>query len=364
MKGLWHDLAPFATDTNGASSVFLELPALVIAQDSNGSASTLRRVVQRNKNWGSVQCLNLPEICYELGFTEDFLARMNEICEATPRDFVVLVHGPVSALVGIDLEGLSRSLDEHTNIRSYAIETCGNEYYDAGLGLAYNLICQEFVDWSRNAAWPGAVNVLGLNLLDFAGPELREAVLGGLRAQGMDVLSVWGCQDGPAAWANAAHASRNIVASASALPIARRLEAEQGIPFTTIDTMGLVDHWAAGLSLERGPRVLVVGEQVQSNLLRRLLVGMGASSVEVAGFFMMDSELMEAGDKRLCGEADLRRLMGGSDYDLIIGDETFARFAAAPYKPLLHAPACFGRLEPCGLCPAWLESLAREWNAL
>ena len=368
MRGLMNGLVPFATDTNGACSLFLDVPALVIPQDSNGSASTMRRMMHGDDYEISINALNMVDTVYVLGNEDTFQDCMQDLDERTGQDFVVLVHGPVSCLLGMDLRHRAALLEERVGKPVYLIETTGNEYYDKGLekafAFAYETFTAPVAEVDAGAAQGTAqdgLNLLGLNHIDYE-PEVRAAVVAAAEKSG-SLLSVWGSRDGQAQWQQAAAARRNVVCSASALKLARRFKKDFGCEFVCLDELDWLDGWADGLQLEGAPRVLVIGEQVKSNLLRRLLKRMGADSVQVASFFAMDRAIKQPADIKLRDEQEFKQLVGDPQaFDLIIGDASLARFCASPCFTLTHLPARYGRREKAGLGRDWFERLAQAWN--
>lgn len=375
MKNLWHDLAPFASDTTGACVVFQRQRALVIAQDSNGSVSVLRRVMDINHAKASYETIDLPEISYTLGRERDFQERMVELVEDTqaeqrrygaePLEFVVLVNGPVATLLGMDLEGRGRTLSERVGLPVISVETTGNRYYDKGIEAAYETIYERFVcagegeTSDERGVEAGSVNFLGITELDWPGRVYLKYVARWLNEGGRRVIADFGFGDSPKAWRKAAMAEENIVFSAAGLKLAKRMEADFGTPYRPIYDVGCFDEMAEGLELQGSPRVIVVGEQVSGNLLRRLLEQMGAGEVAVASFFIMDKQLERPGDLRLKGESDLKdALAAESGFDFAVCDTSLAGCSEIPVFELMHPPVGFGARDNTELSHEWLTQLA------
>ena len=66
-------------------------------------------------------------------------------------------------------------------------------------------------------------------------------------------------------------------------------------------------------------KVLVIHQQVYANQVRDELVKMGAASVTVASYFMMDKELTREGDVKLEEEDDYV-VLATKGYDVILSD--------------------------------------------
>lgn len=379
MKNLWRSMAPFASDSTGACTVFSSSNALVIAQDSNGTASVLRRVINVNAARAAFETVDLPELSFTLGKERDFIERMVQIVDTvqadaargigSPVELVVLVNGPVSALLGADLAGRARKLEKAVGIKCMNVDTTGNAYYDKGLAAAYEAIYQAFV-LPRAADLPErsaneSVNIIGQTELDYPGAVLPNMLRAHLHDQGLQVATDFGASDSMEQWGRAAQASRNIVASASGLKLARKMKDELGTPYVIVCNTPAFDGLAAGLELACDPRVLIVGEQVTSNILRRLLRMAGATSVDVATFYTLDKEVLEQGDAKLKDEAGLRML--SSNYDVVIGDRMLARCCRpeetqVAFVDLMHPPTGFGIRDNTVVSRAWLEQLVFALN--
>lgn len=385
VKGLWHRLAPFASDTTGACVVFERQRALVIAQDSNGSVSVLRRVMDVNRTKAAYESIDLPEISYTLGREREFQERMIDLVTQTNAElrqsgaeeleFVVLLNGPVAALLGVDLQARARALSEAVGIPAIAVETTGNRFYDKGIEAAYETVYEQWVRAGEpgtgdsagalqargRAAQAGAVNFLGLTELDWPGREYVRYIAKWLNSGNRRVIADFGFGDSPKAWRQAPQAEENIVFSAAGLKLARRMEQDFGIPWRALCDMECFDTMAEGLHFEKAPRVLVIGEQVSANLVRRLLEKMGAGEVDVASFYMMDKKLKRPGDLRLKGESDLVRAAGAeSGYDFAICDAALSKCAGVPSFPLMHPPSGFGARDNTELSREWLERLVND----
>ena len=393
MKGLWHTLAPFATDVSGACTVFQHANALVIAQDSNGAVSNLRRVLDLNMAAAAFETMDLADVFFTLGREEEFQARMHELLAIDNRsfmlfdpqmrgshEFVVLVNGPVSNLLGADLALRSRLFEESTGLPTIRVQATGNKGYDKGISAAYDAMFERFVRPVLHDPPPLAdvidassdrlpldapcANVIGLTELDWPGKYVFARLFESLRDAGERALCTFGYRpsDSIARWQCVPHAQRNIVASESGLKMARKLESELGAPYQTIDELDCFDAWTEGLHMEREPRVLVIGEHLSARVLRRLLLMMGAGQVDIATFFDLDRKLRRDGEMRLHGESDVRELLQRGEYDFVIGDSALEALSPVPFRALMHPPVGFGAREGGSLSRKWLEELCAWWK--
>ncbi len=361
MKGLWRKLMPFATDINGAAAVFASSPALVVALDSNGSVSTLRRVIDVSAGKADYETVDLDELTYATGDEEAFLAcaqaMFRELCaqrSSLHRElpaFIVLLNAPVSALVGIDVKSMARELEKRAGVPVLAVETSGNRFYDRGIEQAYLQLCAcGEQDASRQT---GAVNIIGACELDWPGHAVMGEVIDKLHAEGRTVLSDFGATDSLEQWRGIYAAEENLVVSAAGLKAARMLEERAGIPYRVLNEMDWFDSWADGLGPIEG-KALIIGEQVQANLIRRLLEKCGQVHVDVGTFFLLDKELKQQNDVKFSSEQHAREVIGEGDYDYVIGDEAFGCIARSAFIPLMYPPVGFGARDGSELSRKWL----------
>ena len=240
-----------------------------------------------------------------------------------------------------------------------AVHTSGNAYYDKGMAKAYDAIYERFVAGGQAAEREeGYVNFLGFSELDYPGSVLARELVPVLQKRNIHVLSDWGYGDTCDAWPHALKAEKNIVMSAGGLAIARRMQREAGMPFAPLYGLDWLDGLAEGFTMKSDPRILVVGEQITSNTLRRLLRKCGARAVGVATFFTLDAECREREDVHLKGEGDLSALVGERGYDFVIGDRALMPCCAGThFVSLMHPPSGFGKRDNTEVSRRWLGYL-------
>ena len=354
MKGLFTRLLPFVPDSVGAIAAFADSPALVIVNDMNGTLSTFHQRVGQPA--GSPLTLrsakDVRELSYAMGAEDDLLRNYRKIIgrlEGTERDFrfVVLVPGPVAATVGVDAARLARRLETELGMPALAVDCTGNRPYDQGISEALLAVFRRVAEKRPAAPEPGRVGVAGLNRLDQQGDAARDAyarLLANLAsAEDVTCLDSW---DGQPHWERAAACERVVVATSSGLALARAMERAWGTPFARADDLAAGAEGAgvgtggspaaappavglpavglpAGALVRPGQRVLIVGEQIEANLLRRAIGGAGPHSgenVRVAWFFAMDAAHQAPGDVRLAGESDLAALAREGVFDAVLAD--------------------------------------------
>ena len=362
MKGLYYRLSPFTPDSAGAAALFADLPALIIPVDMNGTVSTFRgRVgIQPESRVTVCSILGNRELSYVMGLTDDFVNECLGLMERYESEFVVLLHGPVSSMVGLDLQVLAEEIEERTGKPALAVDCSGNEPYEKGLSAAMLEVFGKLKHLEPKP-YRGTYNLLGLNAIDHNSTKLRSLFAAGVeRATGGECLSVWGCRDGWTQWEQARYAHENILCSISALPLAKAMKREWGIPWRTIDSLGLCDLAIDGCDLS-GLKTLVVSEQLMANIVRRPLEFCGCD-VTVGTFHTLCGEYAQAQDCRIDSELEFLRLLKEKRFDLVIGDAALRQLVdgKAAFAELPHSAVARGIQNQDGYAPlteSWFASL-------
>ena len=257
--------------------------------------------------------------------------------------FVGLIGTPVAAVVGSDLGGLGKEICRELYhqgmtdqiLPSLGVETNGWDYYDAGQEKAYlamdEMLIQEDAD---------CVNIL--------------------KKAGAENPVVWGTSGCMEAIAGAKGAKLNLAVSVSAIKVVEKLHEKYGTPFLIgyplgeKETVRWVNQVKGILSgdecapvtdptvhsiavdfrrISDGKRAFIIGEQLTSNAMRRLLeTEFDYVHVDVASYFKMDRTLMKKNDFWIREEEVLVRFLEEQEpYDLVIADPLCFQFL--PYEP-------------------------------
>jgi len=338
MTYLWKTLVPFATDSTGVCSMFADSGALIIGHDPastvvKGYRRTERRPDATSDNVG----LRINEMALILGdlvyFVKKYEAQLRETQNRS--NLVVLVHSPVSSMINLDIRLCGRMLaTKMPGATILPMETNGNRYYDEGLSMAF-LETLKLAPDERTAVQPGTVNVVGLNTLDYPDEEERSAILDAVSADGKRTLAVFGMYTDIGKISGASAADSNVVVSASGFATARYMQEKWGIPYRVVTSLfDDVDRhgapggvWPAHISGSKfNGKVLIIGEQVSSHLLRAALRCRGVTGVTVASWFLMEEEIMEEGDLHINSEQQLAELLSDLRYSTVVADPIFRPF--------------------------------------
>ncbi len=143
MKSLYLDGMPPATDVSGACMALAGERALVVVYDAIGCVSNLRKVIGTRIVRAFYESVNLPDVSYALDDPDELDAYVLDLVERHMMfglEFVALVGGPVSSLLGMDLLARARALQAKTGLPVFAIETTGNLPYEDGDGKARRIL--------------------------------------------------------------------------------------------------------------------------------------------------------------------------------------------------------------------------------
>lgn len=349
MKGIFQKLPSLASDYSGASSVLFEMGGMTVVCDAGSCFASF--LILDDPRWHRgpqrFYTARLRERDIVVGFDKKLIRQIQTTYHVMGGSFLALLGTPVPAIVGTDYKGICRELEKKLDAGAVGIDTTGMELYDRGQTKAYLNLSARFTDPEAPAR--GDVHVIGATPLDMWDINQTNDMLTFLRSCGAEQPVVWGHPDSLESIRGASHSRLNIAVSVSALPVVRKLQQLYGTPYLVGFPTGRRDTacWKETVTaflrgdspaeLPRvtpgtGRRVLLVGEQVASESLRRLLEGEFNCQVDVASYFTMDPELAREGDCRLSEEEDLAQLMLSRErYDAVAADPLILRLMG--YQP-------------------------------
>lgn len=354
-------LPPFAGDYSGAAGVLFGLNGVNVIVDA--SCCTHNYTSYDEPRWKShrratfgAQLRTLEATLGDdmrlLDQTEDAVHKLSAPC-------VALIGTPVPALVGMDLDGMARELQQRCSIPAFGLSTTGFDTYELGASMAQTLLAERFAQSrkSTHAENPNhLVNVLGVTVHDFGSNAVMHAVETAVLAQAYDLLSqraITPCQEIDVAWSTAGDyslddiisagtADESIVVSWSGLAAARLLKQHFGVPYriglpeealralpgaaSLLDEVAelIADPSTAPFSLPVS--LLIVHDQVIANSLRAILRTCSIdATIYVASLFSMDSDLKEPGDFCIATERDLITFASENPNIIIAGDPLLRR---------------------------------------
>lgn len=335
-------LPPFSPDYSGVcSSMFgFGFRGITVIHDAAGCTGNYTGYDE--PRWyhsrSPVYCSGLREIDAILGDDEKFIDKILLASEEIKPEIIALVGSPVPMVIGTDMEGIAADIENRTGIPTFGFSTTGMEYYTDGIQQVHQKVVWKILEERKEKPKKEnrRVNILGATPLDFGKGEAIEDMCCLLEKQGCEVnVALW--RDSSIAQVESLLESAcNIVVSGSGLWLAEQMKEKYkipymvGIPFGT----GYQKIWLANLErlLEEGEveeenafsektaEMLIIGEQVQSDSLRKAFwetYGIKADVGAVCGFH---GEIAEKEDLFLETEADIEEALNCEKYKIIVGD--------------------------------------------
>jgi hypothetical protein len=336
MNKLCITLPPFSPDYSGVCSALFELGGLVIIHDASGCTGNYTGY-DEPRWYGSksfVYCSKLRELDAVLGDDEKLIQKaLDAASDLTPR-FIALLGSPVPMVIGSDMPGIAREIEQRSGIPSFGFSTAGIDYYDRGVCSALLALAKRFIAEPGRAKQRGHLNLLGMTPLDFSANSNHEDIRGFLEHAGWKLIASFAMGSSLDDIEHSAEAELNLVVSASGLPLAEYFLKNWGVPYVCGLPLG---EKASGRLLERlsgakdfgaaekksGKKVLIIHDQIIANALRESLrLDYGLDDIRTATPFGFFPALAEEADRNPASEAEFAALLRG-DFDIIIADPLF-----------------------------------------
>jgi nitrogenase molybdenum-cofactor synthesis protein NifE len=362
MEGLYKSLPSFAPDYSGVCSALFELGGILVVHDGGGCTGNFTGY-DEPRWYGSDSAVfssGLREIDAVVGDDEKLLRKLENAVRDVGGRFIAIIGSPAPMVIGTDYAALARLLSQKLNLPTFAFDTKGFAYYDAGASLAFLEIARTFVNPSTYHE-ADAVNLIGATPLDIGTDSQLQGLTTLLADAGCRIISCWGMRSGLDDISRAAQAGLNIVVSHAGLEAARFMKCKHNIPYLAGIPIGhapsleFISSVRSLLGMGRNDdalheskaensglrKALVIGEQLMGNSIRNCLkMDMGIDRRTVASFFAMDQEFQMNGDVFLSCEDALADLLRKNSYELIVGDPLYqellessdhCRFVAFPH---------------------------------
>ena len=340
---LW--LPPFSPDYSGVSAVLFDLNTVTAMHDASGCTGNYTGY-DEPRWYGSksgIFCSGLREMDAILGDDEKLMRKMEEGAKDLKPDILALVGSPVPMVIGADLKGIARELEERTGIPGFGFDTTGTSYYDKGAFMAAKALMDRFTEPGTGVE--GRVNILGALPMDFGKGEnitcLKEYLEKNGYETGLCLAMDYTLKD----LRKAATAQINLAVSRFGYLTALYMEQKFKIPYLCgfpagetgqKDWLAAVRRVAVNRSSEmlwgqqdacpcrpedgKG-HVLIIGEQVMSNSIRHgLWRDMGITTVTVGCLYGMETSLALPEDLDLTDERKIREAVNCPEYQIIIAD--------------------------------------------
>lgn len=343
MKNLFKRLPTFSADYSGVCNAIQHMRCLIILHGQGGCIGGVSTCddFEKEKNEERILFTKISEIDTVTGNDQKILNQIVSDSQEIEHDFIVIAGSPIPMLIGTDWKAWVRELETVTGKPVIALNTKGFATYEQGEKAVFLELVKKF---SCPTAKENRVNIIGDTCLSGWTENMRRDLKSNLQKRYDKVIS-WNDDAGIEELQNMCSASLNIVASVSAIPAAKKLEEDYGIPYVTVEEelKGIKGTEA----LNKKESILLVGEQVIMNQYRRQFRKNGYTGrISVCNFFEMNPEWLEEGDCCLMGEDDyINYLKEHGNYEYIVGDSLLEQFGGFQ-KEFIKIPqiAMSGRL--------------------
>lgn len=330
-------LSPFAPDYSGVSSVLFDLHTVTAMHDASGCTGNYTGY-DEPRWYGSksgIFCSGLREIDAILGDDEKLIRKMIAAANDLEPELLAVVGSPVPMVIGSDLAGIAAELEARTGIPSLGFDTTGTAYYDKGAAMASIALLKKFTKKSETIS--KTVNILGATPLDFSLGENLEDLKMLLKERGYQITTCLSMGYTMEDLKKAGSAQVNLAVSKTGFLIAEYMEKNYGIPYLCGLPIGKIEGYFQNLqevaeqkiskilnasSCEaENAKILIVGEQVQSNAIRLALEAKyGKQNMVVGCLFGKEKKLALPQDQSLSSEALIKKELNKSSYRIIIAD--------------------------------------------
>ena len=371
---MWISLPAYAPDYSGICSAFFDLGGISVIHDASGCTGNYTGY-DEPRWFGSgakVFCSGLREIDAVMGNDEKLLENTIKAGSLFPPSVYAVIGSPVPMVIGSDMRGIARELEERTGVPAFGFPANGLRLYDRGISDALCALIRRFTK-PVNSIVPGSVNLLGTNPLDLGPGGNADDVEKALTERGWCVAGKMMMGAAIEQIETLSQAQVNLVVTASGLAAARLLKEKYSTPYVVGTPLGdcgdvfsaleetAQDGVCRALRDDAGDGVLIVGEQVIADSLRRAIRNRAPQlGVTVASMTAFEDELAGKGDLAVPEEEQMLDLLESGRFHTLIGDPIFGDILPSQMRliPLPH-PALSSKLYWDDV-PAFLGTEMRE----
>ncbi|HEM55634.1 MAG TPA: hypothetical protein ENO30_02595 [Thermodesulfobium narugense] len=342
-----HNLLPLPSGYFGASSTLYELGGIIVVYGPAGGAWHIN--IEDEPRWyrgkTTIVGAGLLEMDVILGKDPEFVERIVNVAQDLNRNFVALCGTPVSAIIGVDLRGLTQAIQKRLNTPVLCIKTSGTESYLEGAEKANLAVAQVFLKSLPKV--PNSVNILGAIHLDVGHLKHLKPLISLLESSGHKVISTWGFSPLDDI-KKSSSASLNLVVGLSGLSLAQYMYEAFKIPYIVGIPIGekLQEYYlklikgkdfSLTFNLKSSKKALIIGEPIMALSLKFFLeaeLNIKSRIISVLPLKNLLSTLKElqnsfirfsGEDEFSSSESRISDLMNQSDIDYIIADPLYER---------------------------------------
>lgn len=335
MKRLWITLPAYAPDYSGVCSAMFDLGGLSVIHDASGCTGNYTGY-DEPRWYGShskVFCSGLREIDAVLGRDDKLIDHILQAGEVVRPTMYTVIGSPVPMIIGTDTKGIACEIENKTGIPAFGFDTNGIHLYNKGVAEAMCELIKRFTVASKVKISRG-INILGTTPLDLSANSNASDLKARLEEWGFTVIGQMMMGATIEQIENLASAEINLVVTESGLAAAKLLEKKYNIPYVVGMPLGqeddvkvlLEETLVSGVSSQicdesEAGGILIVGEQVLANSLRRMLKKHKPDvKVTVGTMTGLNRHIADQGDLDILEEETLIDYIYSNQYDTLLGD--------------------------------------------
>nr|WP_312579916.1 nitrogenase component 1 [Sedimentibacter sp.] len=333
----------FAPDYSGACAAVIGLGGLTVIHNTGGCSGAYIASDEPRLYGSRILCYSsdLKQMDAIMGNDDVTIDKIVNTAEYTKPPFIAIASTPVPTIIGTDMEAMAMQVEQRTGIPSIFCPSTGIKYYDEGISNTLLSLAKHFLS-DPSEKIPKSVNLLGATPLDIGMTDNIKGIQDIFEQGGFTVVSTWSMNSSIEDIKKASGASINIVLSYGGFKTAVYMQKKYGIPYCVGVPYGLkgtevlidnVEAIRTNKSCKYGmkkdgaklsDKVLIIGEQVNSDSMRRCLnEDFEYEFVDIASFFGMDKNIFQENDIRLKNEEHLSDIMNSGKYKIIMGDPLY-----------------------------------------
>ena len=346
MTQLNRHLPPYSSDFTGALSIMFELGGLSIIHDA--ACCTRCYTDYEEPRWNRRRnfsfCSQLRTVDAILGNDEKLISLAIEASKELSPPFIAILGTPVPSIIGTDMNGIAREIEEKTGIKALGLNTNGFDSYEKGIEMAIELLIEAFAKKSLYPHKPGdktSVNFVGLTPLDFYDLDYHESLRKLFEDNGFICNCSFGMGYSISNIENFFKADVNIALTTSSLRACQRIYKKYNMPYLYCCPMAKSKktklfeavRLCANESLptiigkedaqgqNENEEILIVWEQGLAQGLRHELREKGSrANITVASFGEMDEDVASPSDIALSSEKHLINLLATKKFNKLVAD--------------------------------------------
>lgn len=168
-------LPPFAGDYSGVCSALFDLGGMIVIHDANGCTGNYTHF-DEPRWYGSnsmVYCSGYRKADAMLGNDEHIIKRIQAAVEKMKPKFIAIVGSPVPNVVGFDFNGVAKSIEKRTGIKTFGFATMGIKgSYKDGIVMATKAFLERFAEKTEEKQ-EKLINIWGISPLDMDSDNYR-----------------------------------------------------------------------------------------------------------------------------------------------------------------------------------------------